>query len=238
LESSPKLVFIHGWGTSSSVWGKQIEHFSKRHEIETADPTSSFTINDKRSTINDFERSTINDQRSTILIGWSYGGMIAMKNCLREPDRFKGLVLVGSTAKFTDESIGMPMAIVKKIKRDLKRDYETAMKNCYRTFFSKEEARHTNGFIGSKLPGKEDSINIVDELMILDLEEELKNINIPTLIIHGDQDEVCPIEAASFLRRGIDKSRFHVIKGAGHMPFLTRADEFNECLEGFINDIK
>jgi pimeloyl-[acyl-carrier protein] methyl ester esterase len=216
---SHNLVFLHGWGTDSSVWKKQISYFSNKYNIETPDI---------------FSNSILNTQYS-ILIGWSYGGMRAIEMAAAGSGKYEALVLVGSSARFTD---GMNPVIIKKILRGLKRDYKRTMRDCYQTFFSESEEESGKGFIkGQTFPDKDVAIEILQRLLVMDIRKKLQKINIPTLIIHGDKDEVCPISGGKFLNDGIAGSSIAVIKDAGHTPFYTRPDEFNNILEEFLGTL-
>ena len=113
------------------------------------------------------------------------------------------------------------------------------MRNCYGTFFSNEESVVRNEFIAAQaLPEKKAALGILRWLLTIDLKERLKYINIPTLIVHGENDGVCPLETGLFLHKNIKGSRLEIFRGAGHMPFYTRPAEFNRILEGFIDVIK
>ncbi|MDD5449903.1 MAG: alpha/beta hydrolase [Candidatus Omnitrophica bacterium] len=227
------LIFLHGWGTSPSVWKHQLDYFSAKYNVSAPILASSLTIECEASR-RDHRPLTIDPRLSTILIGWSYGGMLAIELAAQYPSKFSGLVLVGSSAKF---SSGMNPVIIKNLLRNLKRDFETTMKNCYRTFFSKEEFGFIDGFMQDEaLPDKKFTIDLLAKLAQLDLKGILKAISVPALIIHGDQDQICPCEAGAFLNKNIKCSRLEIIKGAGHMPFYTNPAKFNAILEEFIED--
>lgn len=214
-----------------------MDYFSNKYN--TTDPDLSFFL----STINyprlPFGQPNGGQELSTVLIGSSYGGMLAIQMASRHPERFKALVLAGSSAKFADEKDGTHPVIIKKLKKDLERNFEETMKSCYKTFFSKTELQLAEQFVNDQIPpDKKTAIDMLCELEGLDLREVLRDIAIPTLIIHGDKDEVCPVGAAEFLHRNIKGSRLNILKGAGHMPFYTRAGEFNKILEEFLISVK
>ncbi|MBI4336076.1 MAG: alpha/beta fold hydrolase [Candidatus Omnitrophica bacterium] len=215
MASSHNLVFLHGWGTDPGVWKNQVEYFSAKYRIEAPALYPSLRVT-----------------RPSILIGWSYGGMLAMEMAAKEPRRVKALILVSSSAKFTD---GLNPVIIKNIRRNLERNFEDEMRNCYGTFFITGEARFMNDFIESQiLPEKKGAIRALERLLAMDLRSLLRGITAPTLIIHGDRDEVCPAAGGVYLHENIKGSRIEIMKNAGHMPFYTRAGEFNRILEGFL----
>lgn len=50
-----------------------------------------------------------------------------------------------------------------------------------------------------------------------DLDSRLQEIKVPTMIIHGEEDEMVPIEEAELLAREIPNTQFHTIPNIGHM---------------------
>jgi non-heme chloroperoxidase len=68
-----------------------------------------------------------------------------------------------------------------------------------------------------------------------DLTEDLKKFDIPTLILHGDDDQIVPIADSALLSAKIVKdATLKVYKGAPHGMCTTRKDQVNEDLLAFI----
>jgi non-heme chloroperoxidase len=68
-----------------------------------------------------------------------------------------------------------------------------------------------------------------------DLTEDLKKIEVPTLILHGDQDQIVPIEDSALLSSKIVKNAtLKVYPGAPHGMSVTHADEINADLLAFL----
>ncbi len=68
-----------------------------------------------------------------------------------------------------------------------------------------------------------------------DTTEDLKKFDVPTLILHGDDDQIVPIQASAMLSSKIVKNaRLKIIEGAPHGMCTTRKDEINADLLGFI----
>jgi pimeloyl-ACP methyl ester carboxylesterase len=71
--------------------------------------------------------------------------------------------------------------------------------------------------------------------MHTDFRDELKNVNVPTLIVHGDSDNTVPIEtSANQAAKGITDNVFKVIKGAPHGLNITHKDQLNTILIDFL----
>jgi non-heme chloroperoxidase len=69
-----------------------------------------------------------------------------------------------------------------------------------------------------------------------DLTEDLKKFDVPTLVLHGDDDQIVPIAASGLLSSKIIKdATLKVYKGAPHGMCTTLKDRVNEDLLAFIN---
>src|SRR5262247_4874026 len=68
-----------------------------------------------------------------------------------------------------------------------------------------------------------------------DTTEDLKKFDVPTLILHGDDDQIVPIGASAMLSSKIIKgAKLKVYKGAPHGMCTTRKDQVNEDLLAFL----
>jgi non-heme chloroperoxidase len=84
------------------------------------------------------------------------------------------------------------------------------------------------------LKGAYDCIKAFSET---DLTDDLQRIDVPTLIIHGDDDQIVPIDASA--RRSVElvaDATLKVYPGAPHGLFATHKDQFNADLLAFISD--
>lgn len=68
-----------------------------------------------------------------------------------------------------------------------------------------------------------------------DFAKRLKDIKIPTLIVHG-ADDIIPILSAKYLHENINGSKLEVIRDAGHMVMMEKPDEFNNAILRFIEN--
>jgi pimeloyl-ACP methyl ester carboxylesterase len=64
--------------------------------------------------------------------------------------------------------------------------------------------------------------------------DRLHLVKLPTLLIHGAQDEILPLELSQNACRLIPNARLKVIDECGHCPHIERAAEFNEAVISFL----
>lgn len=67
-----------------------------------------------------------------------------------------------------------------------------------------------------------------------DLREDLKKINIPTLILHGKLDKICSYDLAEQMQNGIKNSKLVPFEKSGHALFIEELEKFNTELEKFV----
>ena len=77
----------------------------------------------------------------------------------------------------------------------------------------------------------QDTLNI---LLHTDLRQELSQITVPTLLLHGEHDKLAPIGAAVWLSTALPNAKLHEIKGAAHEPFLSHPQVFADTIVEFL----
>lgn len=70
------------------------------------------------------------------------------------------------------------------------------------------------------------------------VESKLKEIRVPTLVMHGDQDWIIPLEEGRKLGTGISNSKMHVFEGCGHWLHAERPREFESIVRQFLGRVK
>jgi 3-oxoadipate enol-lactonase len=69
------------------------------------------------------------------------------------------------------------------------------------------------------------------------LHQVLPNINVPTLVVVGRQDEYTPVAKAEELQQNLQNCKLVIIEDAGHMPNLEHPYEFNAAVLDFLDGI-
>lgn len=250
------LIFIHGWATDSWVWRYQVKALKNGRivlnlnlpghggKICWNEPTLLPPIQEILTRF-PFLESDKSNVGGIIGIGWSLGAQVLLTAAIENIKKFKGLILVGATPCFVKEKDfpwGQPRAIVKKMISDMQGNPINTVKRFYRLNFTHNELKTENSrsFIKKyerTAPNfKIDEISTaLETLYKTDLRNRLHALNIPTLIVHGEMDNVCPVGAARYLANEIKGADLVIFKKAGHAPFFTENERFNKLLQHFIS---
>ena len=161
-------------------------------------------------------------ERSAFLLGWSLGGLRALRAACAAPERWRGLILISSCARFCaapDYPHGLAPARVRAMKAALRRNPAAVL----RQFFADAAAPQAvppealAERVRDALAIKAETLATgLESLLTLDLRSALEQYEQPALILHGREDLVIPWRAGAWLADHLRCSRFVPLAGAGH----------------------
>ncbi|EJV68784.1 MULTISPECIES: alpha/beta fold hydrolase [Bacillus cereus group] len=233
-----KVIFIPGWGMEEDVWTFVLPYF-KDYPVQCLDWRNVKEQSEFAGRIIEVARD-----ENVILVGWSLGALAAIQ--AYKKIKAKGIVLIGGTAKFTntsDYTSGWNSLHVERMKKNLTRKKEDTLNRFYENIFTKNELKENTSFKEIALNFKGDSIQSLqlglDYLIETDMRNELTDIKVPLLLLHGEQDVICPLSAAHNMTENTNAT-LKVVSGAGHALCVTNfeycANEIIQFLEGIRHD--
>jgi len=248
------IIFVHGIAGCWRNFLENLPYFGRNYRAIALDlpgfgdspmPSWEITMANYGRLIHDFcERLGID--RVAALVGNSMGGFIATEAVIQDQDRFDGLVLISAAGVSFAESQGRPLDAAARIFRAAipmmsgeRRSYWTRPRgrklafgrifrnpNRLRPELLAEQVRP-----GLQAPAFSDALT---SIWGYDTRERLPEIEIPTLITWGLNDQIVPLEGALGYHRLIPKSRLELFERTGHLPQLERPARWNPLVEGFI----
>lgn len=248
------IIFIHGIAGCWRNWLENLPWFGRGYRAIALDlpgfgdspmPSWEITMANYGRLIHDFcERLGID--RASALVGNSMGGFIATEAVNEEPGRFDRLVLISaagiSFAEWEGRSLDAASRIFKAaipLFSGERRSYLTRPRgrklafgrvvrnpNRLRPELLAEQVRP-----GLQAPGFSDALA---SIWGYDTRARLREIEIPTMVVWGLNDQIVPIEAALGYHRLIPRSRLEIFERTGHLPMMERPGRFNPLLGDFI----
>ena len=249
IGSGEPLVFIPGHGGSTLLWIYQTKYFKDYYHVITIDnleagqsdkPDGPYSMEMLAKDLNDLlDEIRINEP--VLLVGASLGGVIAQAFIHDYRYRVKKLVLscTGVSPGGTHITIPSP-GIIEKILNPGNTS-EERIKTLFNIFYHPSYLKKRPDLISSYLKRKEEmqpahayQAQLEASVDQRPYYEWLSEIEVPTLVIHGQDDLVWPVKNAETLKEGIgDNAQLYIMKGAGHVFFQERAEEFNKKLHDF-----
>ena len=174
------------------------------------------------------------------LVGNSFGGAIALRIATQHPDRVGKLVLMGS--------MGVPFPITEGLERVW--GYEPSFENmrkvldvfAYSRDLVNDELAEVR-YRGSIQPGFQESFAAMFpaprqrwvEAMCTP-EDDIRRLPHRTLIVHGREDQVIPVQTSLRLMELIDNADLSVFSHCGHWSMIERTADFNRSVSEFFSD--
>ncbi len=249
------IVFSHGWPLSSTAFEDQmfflashgyrcIAHDRRGHG-RSSQP---WTGNDLDTYADDLAELVEKlDLKSAVHVGHSTGGGVVARYIARHGiSRVAKAVLIGAIpprmVKTAANPGGLPLEVFDQLRKGIVEDRPQFWKDLSMPFYGynrpgakiSEGVRESFALQGS-LAGFPAAYFCVKAFSETDQTEDLKKIDVPTLILHGDDDQIVPIaDSAMLSAKLIKNAKLKVIKGAPHGMCTTRKHEINEELLAFI----
>lgn len=252
----PALVLVHGWSFGAGVLdalppellaGRRAlapdlrGHGASRAGIGAVAATAPFALGDLADDlVGLLEGLRLED---ATLVGWSLGGQVALAALPRLRPRVARLVLVSTTPRFTlgdDWPHGLPAASLEALARRVRRDPARAVDRFFEGMFVDGELGPATRSLATALraavppPDAGAALAGLDVLAATDLRPVLPRVDLPTLVVHGERDPICPAGAGRALAEAIPGAGLALLAGAGHAPFLSRPAELAAALLPFL----
>lgn len=244
--SGPVVILLHGLGGDVSNWAATIPALAKQHHVyaldqigfgQSAKPLIAYRVATLVDFLNGFYKQA--GITKATLVGNSLGGWTAAAFTLAYPDKVDKLVLVDA-AGYSPERSGVKLTpetlrtLNPATLADLKKTLYTIFYNkalitdaAVEQFFAQKLKRGDGYTISQFLQSVPDGRDYLDD--------KLKQIKAPTLVVWGRQDELTPLAMGEAFAQDIAGAQKAYLDKCGHMPQLECAAAFNEALLKFLN---
>lgn len=249
------VILIHGWPLSHRAWEPQVSDivdagfrcitYDRRGFGVSSAPWESYDYSALAIDLN--EIITQLELKDAVIVGFSMGGGEVVRYLTDFGDKnIKKAVLISSiiplVKKKADNPDGVPEKDLKDIMNALKSDRVGFLKKFHKDFYNfdknKEKvskAQLQYDWTIASYASPHATIETAKTWSETDFRPELKNITVPTLIVHGESDNIVPIKTAGDqAAKGIKNNTYKVIKGGPHGLNLTHSKELNEILISFL----
>jgi non-heme chloroperoxidase len=248
------IVFSHGWPLTADDWDTQmlffgqlgyrvIAHDRRGHgrSSQTWDGNEMDTYSDDLAAL--FEAL---DLKNAIMVGHSTGGgEVARYLCRHGTERVAKAVLISSVPplmlKTENNPGGLPISVFDSLRAGLAANRSQFYKDITLPFYgyNRPGAKISEGirehwWLQGMLGGVKAHSDCIKAFSETDFTEDLKKIDIPVLVMHGDDDQIVPIGAAGLMSANIlKKATLKIYRGFPHGMPTTNADQINADLLAF-----
>jgi pimeloyl-ACP methyl ester carboxylesterase len=257
LGTGTPVVLIHGWPLSSAMWDYQLAElpkhnmrviaYDRRGFGKSSQPWDGYnydTLADDLKTVLD----TL-DLQNVTLVGMSMGGGEVARYMGRHGGaRVSKVAFISAVTpyllKTDDNPDGVDQSVFDDILDGLNEDRADFLQTFGKQFYGVNllshpvSQAHLDGdFARAYVASQRGTVECVKAFSSTDFRDDLTQISVPTLIIHGDDDKTVPIESSGELTaNALPNAQYIVYEGAPHGLFYTEKDRLTEDLIAFVQE--
>lgn len=249
------VILIHGWPLSGKMWEYQVEKvveagfrcitYDRRGFGQSDRPWDGYDYDTLAKDLNDI--ITKLGLVDAIIVGFSMGGgEVARYIGNYGTSKLAKAALISAVPPFMlktdDNPDGLEKEVFEGFKKEIRNDRPGFLAGFGKKFLNFEDntdkisedlANFYWGVACSASPKA--TIDCVDSFGLTDFREDLRKVDIPTLVVHGDADEIVPIEISGKKSADmIGQATYKLIEGAPHGLILTHTHEFNKIFIDFL----
>ena len=233
IEGREFILFIHGAGGGQYTWGYQRGFFEKEFNpiiIELPGHGESGGEGEKEigryaEEVYAFLQTV--GVRKAFLVGHSMGGAIVQALALTHSEIIEGIVLVGTGAR---------LRVLPLILDGINTNFKEIIPKIVQYAYSRKAPPNLIEEGVAQMMKCRPEVLHGDFLACnrFDVMKEVEKVDLPTLILCGEDDELTPVLYSQFLQSRIKGSKLAVLPNAGHMVMMESAQAFNEKIREFI----
>jgi pimeloyl-ACP methyl ester carboxylesterase len=244
------VVLIHGHPFDHTMWYPQVVALSDHYKVITPDLRGY-----GKSSLPASGKTTFEDYATDMLLlldylevgqfhlaGLSMGGQIIMEMFRQAPGRIRSLIFADTFASLDTPEVkqgrydaatrlereGLDAYADEVIYKMMKPEHVKSMPEAAEFVIKMMKAASPYG-AATALRARAERIDYLSDVF--------PNINIPTLVVVGRQDEFTPVAMAETMQQNLKNCKLVVIEDAGHMPNLEHPDKFNPILLDFLDSV-
>ena len=221
--SKPLALLIPGLDGTGRLFYRQIDPLAEAYRVRPYEfgTRAEFTLEDLTRELG--QATAGEPDHSILVVGESFGGLIAIDYAVNYPERMRQLVLVNAFPYYHRR---LRIRLARALARLLERRAARRIKN-----YIVDRILRREGILLQDRERYKDIIRRIDRpaylrrlqlVQELDLRPRLREINVPCILLAGGRDKIVPsVREARFMASRIPGARVHEFPGAGHALLLT-----------------
>jgi pimeloyl-ACP methyl ester carboxylesterase len=247
------IVFVHEFADDYRSWAPQVAAMARRYRT-IAYNARGYPPSDVPEEVRQYSQQRAADDLRDVLdglgldrahlCGISMGGYAALHFTIQHPERVRSLVLAGTGYGSTAAERATFQAEVEATARRMLREGMRSVASWYsrgptRVQFEAKDPDGYRAFVGrlaehSDLGSANTFLGVQKERpSVFDLADQLAALDVPVLVIVGDEDDPC-LEPALFLKRTLPRAGLVMLPKSGHTINLEEPERFNAAVLDFL----
>ncbi len=236
----PVLNVAHGWGMNAHLFDDWSEDLARYFQVNLIDlPGHGLNHDEPLSLDLDELANEASHIPKGTWLGWSMGGMLALNLALKNPQQIDALIMLCATPCFVQKG-HWPHGTSEQVLQQFAENLQQDVKQTIQTFLALEvmgvdDERSQLKVLKQKvferpLPNPQALTAGLTLLRQVDLSQQLKNLQIPSLWISGRRDRLVLPQAMQQAAESC-QGQYHMLRGSGHAPFIRQAGALTDIIK-------
>lgn len=246
--SGRPVVLLHGWTMTHAVWDRLVQDLAPRHRVVLVDlrghGDSDKPVGDYTPARHAADVAALMDHldlRDATVLGWSFGGMVAMQTAASHDERLAQAVLLNAAGPkyLADEGFPHghdPSALADWLRQE--RDETPAFRRFCMASMPVEpyDELFTDWLWAQSMRAPSwAAAPMLEAFATADLRDDLDRIRVPLLVLHGIHDAWCLPDAARYVAERVGGARLVEFADSAHSPQWEEPEAFDRALGGFLS---
>ncbi len=230
------IVLIHGWAMHSGIWREFAQQLAEHYQVICLDlPGHGLSETVEPYTLDAIVEALLDvmPESAVAVLGWSLGATVATAIAQRYPQRVNALILLAGNPRFVAEQDwpGMQAQLLLDFAENLRLHCQQTLIRFLALQVNKQDDAKTQlkrlrqAVQECDAPTEQVLKGGLDILMQADLRPFLIENSCPLQMILGEKDTLIPVEVGAGVQALNSEIKLHIIKRAGHVPFLSHTPE-------------
>lgn len=237
----PLLLLIHGFPLDRSMWKGQLSGLSDIRRVVAPDLRGrggspggdSWSVDDLADDISNLIVDL--GEKNADVAGLSMGGYVAFGLWHRHPDKIRSLILMDTKAGADNDEAKAGRDKVAATVRE--KGTGALVDDLGRRVLAPDPPESIRAEVKrmfESIPGESSAADAIAMRDRPDSTNDAGSITVPVLVIHGEQDQLMPVEVGEDLAKSIPGAKFARIPNAGHLSPLENPDAVNNAIRDFL----
>lgn len=244
------MLFAHGFGCDQNMWRFVTPAFENNYRIVLFDYVGSGKSDlksysaDRYGKLDGYVQDVLDvchalELTDVIFVGHSVSSVIGMLASIREPQRFKQLILIGPSPCYINDPPyvgGFERSDINGLLDVMEKNYIGWANFLAPVVMKNEERPELTRELEESFCSTDPQIarRFAEATFLSDNRSDVTRVTIPSLIMQCSDDAIAPLEVGDYLERHLPQSTLRVLKATGHCPHMSHPDETINVMREFL----
>ncbi|MFG2819628.1 alpha/beta fold hydrolase [Kitasatospora sp. NPDC048365] len=249
----PVVVLAHGFGCDQNMWRLIVPRLALRHRVVLFDYVGCGASHlaswseQRYSSLDGYARDVVEvleelDLRQTVFVGHSVSAMVGVLALRAAPERIRALVMVAPSPRYIDDEGyrgGFGAQDIDELLDSMESNYLGWSSALAPVIMGNPDRPELGQELATSFCATDPAIARVfaRTTFLSDSREDLKGVQVPTLVLECSQDVIAPREVGAYVHAAIPSSRLVTLDATGHCPQVSAPGDTAHEILAFLRDL-